>query len=250
MSRLGQAQIDNNVATASGWAAFAAHRAKVTALSRARAAPSRLCVLGAGNVNDVDLRALLATHETIDLVDLDAAAMARGLARQGLEGDARVHARAADLTGSLDTMADWSPATRLGDGEVAALPRRAVEVAAIGAGHPRFAEMVAAVRLGHLRQMAELAAPGGVAVLIADVVSSLTCPELRVTAERDLPALVTRLGREGNLFHGAHPARLAAALASDPVLRASFLPAEWERPWIWDLGPRLYLAHAVTLRRR
>jgi hypothetical protein len=109
---------------------------------------------------------------------------------------------------------------------------------AIGASHPRFADLVSAVRLGHLRQTADLTAPGGAAVVITDVLSSDTCPELQAATDRDLPGLLARAVSARNFFHGTSPAVLAAVLGSDAVLRSSFLPAEWIRPWVWNLVAR------------
>src|SRR5947209_20163185 len=46
----------------------------------------------------------------------------------------------------------------------------------IGEAHPRFPEVVRAIRLGHLRLLATLARPGGRVVLVTDVVSSDRSP--------------------------------------------------------------------------
>ena len=60
------------------WNAFSGHRQKVSALLGAGAEPraGRLCVLGAGNCNDLDLASLLQAHREVHLVDLDAVALA------------------------------------------------------------------------------------------------------------------------------------------------------------------------------
>lgn len=276
MNALAQAQIANNGATAANWAAFAPHRARVTALLQARGAGSRLCVLGAGNCNDLDLASLSASHAQVHLVDLDAAALTSALERQNPPRREALHLHAPlDVGGHVETLARWRPSRDIAAADVASLANRAAEVAArlpgpftltaslcllsqlidglgvsLGASHPRFAEAVKAVRLGHLRLMAALAAPGGEAMLIADVVSSITCPELAHAPEADLSDLLARALRTRNFFHGMNPAALAVDLASDPVLTAAFAPPRWIKPWIWDLGPRLYLVHAVSLTRR
>lgn len=78
------------------WDLFAPHRSRVTALLEEQhrrvfrpaeinppsAAHGTLCLLGAGNANDVDLRRLLRRFSTIELVDIDGAALERGAARQ------------------------------------------------------------------------------------------------------------------------------------------------------------------------
>src|SRR5690242_9308618 len=76
----------------------------------------------------------------------------------------------------------------------------------------RFAEFVAAVRLGHLRLAANLTAPGGTAVLITYVVSSAACPELQAATDRDLPGVLAQALCARNFFHGTSPARGSSRL--------------------------------------
>ena len=73
------------------WDVFAPHRAMVTALledqhdrvlGEADTPSGTLCLLGAGNANDADLSMLLRKFRKIELVDVDKAALERGVARQ------------------------------------------------------------------------------------------------------------------------------------------------------------------------
>ena len=78
------------------WDAFRPHRARVTAvleeqhrrvfqpddISPPWAPKGVLCLLGAGNANDVDLSRLLRRFDMIELVDIDHAAVERGATRQ------------------------------------------------------------------------------------------------------------------------------------------------------------------------
>src|SRR4029077_10811702 len=109
-------QIENNVTTARAWGSFAAHRKRVTGLLQARSAASRLCVLGAGNCNDLDVRELLASHAEIHLVDLDADALSRGIARQNVDAHRSIHTHAPfDLSGRLEAIASWRPSAPVAD---------------------------------------------------------------------------------------------------------------------------------------
>lgn len=93
---------ESNRQTALAWDLYAPHRARVTSLlelqhrrvfhpagvsplQHVRDHPlphGRLCLLGAGNTNDVDLRRLLRRFEVIELVDIDGEALARGTTGQ------------------------------------------------------------------------------------------------------------------------------------------------------------------------
>src|SRR5262245_46170533 len=77
-------QVDSNESATGHETFFAEHRARVTREIAERAPASaggRLCLLGAGNANDVDLDALAAHFAEIHLVDLDPDAVARAIAR-------------------------------------------------------------------------------------------------------------------------------------------------------------------------
>lgn len=278
MNRLTELQVQNNAASRDGWDRFRPHRERVSGLlGGAPGGPSRLCVLGAGNCNDLDLNALLAVHRDVYLVDLDAEALAHGVARQGLKGHPalRLHG-GIDLTGALDELDKWAPDAPVSDEALAACaerPLRAIRpllpgsfdvvasdclvsqlmnsvVRTAGEKHPRFLAALQAVRAGHLRLLADLVAPGGRAALISDVVSSDTYPALASVPEVLLPALLNQLLQERNFFHGVNPAAVASFLRTDPTVSAQVNHLEWVRPWLWDFGPRVYLVYACTVRKR
>jgi hypothetical protein len=123
-------------------------------------------------------------------------------------------------------------------------------VRAAGERHPRFVEALRAVRAGHLRLLADLVAPGGTGVLVTDVVSSDSFPALASCDEGSLPAVLNRLVRAGNFFHGANPAALASSLLADPAVAQAVEAVGWAPPWLWDFGPRVYLVCALAFRKR
>jgi hypothetical protein len=270
-------QASLNLASRARWDTFASHRRRVTDLLTQIADPgrTRLCVLGAGNGNDLDLPALLAAHREVHLVDLDAEALAHAAESQGVAGHPSLRRHGGvDVTARLDAIATWSPGVAVPPAEVAAiadwpagraargLPGPFDLVAstcllrplighvfhAVGEHHPQFDSLVRAIRAGHLRLLTDLAAPGGAAVLITDIVSSDTLPALGSLPESDLPGLLPRLTRERNFLHGVDPADLPAAFRRDPVLRERMAGLEPSSPWRWDLGARLYLVWAMTCR--
>src|SRR5215470_12658620 len=94
--------IRSNRQTRDAWKRCAAHRRKIHALISAAgcAEGSRLCVLGAGNCNDLDLRSLEQDFAKVYLVDLDREAIEVAIGRQQVSGSTRlvVHAPC-DLSG-------------------------------------------------------------------------------------------------------------------------------------------------------
>ncbi len=278
MNPLIESQYANNRETKDGWRPYQAHRHRVTEHLRDGKTPegARLCVLGAGNCNDLDLGALRAGYHEVHLVDLDAAALADGVARQGLTADAGVYCHGGvDVTGVLDRLAGWSAGRVIEAEDLAACaeePLRRVApalpgpftvaastcllsqlisavVQAVGASHPCFLPLLQAVRAGHLRLLSRLAAHGGYGVLITDVVSSQTVPTLATVPENALESTLVELIRQGNFFHGLNPFALTAAFRTDPVVSAQATDVQALRPWRWDLGPRLYAVWGLRWRR-
>jgi hypothetical protein len=252
-------QIDNNAENRQRWECFAAHRERVTRHLLRGSAGGRLCVLGAGNCNDLDLPALAEHFGEVRLVDLDGDALAFGVDRQGVRGHGGVQRHVVELTGWLGEPAgpdQWRHAPRRrvapllpGPFDVVAsvcvlsqLSLATLEV--LGVDHPMAAEAVRAVREGHLDLLAHLVAPGGQGLLITDIVSSDTVPGLASLPEERLASLPELLVRQRNYFHGVQPFLVAASLRALPAVN----DLETLSPWLWDLGPRVYLVCGFGFR--
>jgi hypothetical protein len=278
MNPLVKLQTDFNASSAAGWESYTSQRQMVTELLTGDGLPSAgsLCVLGAGNCNDLDLPALLGTYREVDLVDLDEDALVRGVARQSLTSHAGlIRHGSVDVTGMLETMAKWSADSAISDEDLAACrdaPARQVSglpapfdtVAStcllsqlllavadrLGEKHPRFLDVLQAIRWGHLRLLLDLLAPGGCGVLVTDLVSSDTCPELRTVSDHDLPNLLNQLIQARNFYHGVNPAVLYSLLATDSLLGPQVTGLAASQPWRWDMGARVYAVCAFRFRKK
>ena len=105
-SRLVRSERDANQRTRDCWEAYTSHRQRITELvsDAARGVPMRpsLCVLGPGNLNDLDLVAVLREFATVDLVDCDADAVQAAVNRQLKRSDSGARVRihpSTDLSG-------------------------------------------------------------------------------------------------------------------------------------------------------
>lgn len=279
MNRIVAEQVRLNRMTRGNWELAGAHRARVTELlAGGRTVPAaRLCVLGAGNCNDLDLPRLLNAFSEIHLVDLDPEALIEGVKRQGMTGPGRLHLHAAiDVTGVAGLMALWSPENPPTDRELGFCIEHAAEapapelagpfdvvgstclltqlihaaIGAVGETHPRLLDLIMAIRQRHLLLMAELLAAGGTGVLVSDIVSTDTAPALADAAETQLPELVARLINERNFFTGANPAVLHRLFVTDPRIQPLVTDVQLSRPWLWRLGSRSYAVCSLTVRRR
>lgn len=279
-------QIAYNRETARNWELYAEHRAHVTRLllksiNATKATNARVCVLGAGNCNDLELSVLAKHCLSLRLIDFDSEALLRGFASQqltagaedvmGVPGGACVTFQGSvDLTGiALDLScasqkdvpvliqrALAGPNLDLGDPfDVVAsttLLTQLISLAvnALGSSHPNLTDVVLAIRNGHLRLLARLLRPRGIALLVTDVVSSDTLPELAIAKPDALGGLLDITLALGNFFPGADPYALAAALRRDSVLCKAATDVFMVGPWRWQVGPlRSYLVVALSFRR-
>lgn len=278
---LSQLQIERNANGAASWELFTAHRQRVTQLlleKKHETAPS-LCVLGAGNCNDLDLKRLTTEYSRVDLVDIDSAALQRAVESQAVQAqDAlRLHGEY-DLTGVWDELASlrnakgekhdsadvdkliakaqaWTGLPKLGTyGTVASvcLLSQLVDgvIKCLGESHPRLLEVIAAIRQRHIQLLCELTTPGGYAVLVTDFVSSDTAPALPHLTHAQLSAELMRMIKEHNFFTGLNPFRLQMLLRDDATLASQIDSVHCQEPWLWNFGPRHYAVTAISFRRR
>jgi hypothetical protein len=278
MNRIADEQKRRNDQSRERWDRFRTHRERVTQLLvDAAAKDGSLCVLGAGNSNDLDLNVLLTPYRQIHLVDLDTDALRSGVSRQGCGNSERVRLHGdTDLTFIADRLANGTPEHPLSDAELdecltfAAtappldLPAPFETVASVclltqllgsvvmtlGENHPRYLEMTLRMRARHLTLLLELLRPGGTAILVLDFVSSLTCPELPRVFKSHLYDKAVQLVSQRNFFTGVNPFIIRHLFESDAGLAPAVESVQMTDPWLWDFGPRVYLVCAVIVRRK
>ena len=123
-------------------------------------------------------------------------------------------------------------------------------VLSLDAGHSRFRELLLAVRNTHLRLLVELVAPGGLAVLFTDVVSSDTLPELATIPVPHLPNVIAEQVAQRNFFSGVNPQLLKTWFDEDATIGPAIEQVQLVRPWRWQVGPRTYAVCAIKVLRR
>jgi SAM-dependent methyltransferase len=266
------------LANASGvehFAHFDGHREQTTRLVTAppRHGAETLCVLGAGNAQDLELERLFERFAWVHLVDIDPEALARARARltEPLEPRLVLHAPV-DLSGLFHdierfrrlqvTADDLVRAPAAGARRIAsALPGPFDVVAStclltqlqlsllslLGENHRLFVVLRELLSLTHLRTLAALCRPGGHAVLITDL-CELAPNDASLPA--DLTLHMAEVVSKGQVVHSAHPTLIEHAVKSDPVLCRAFGAAQPSAPWLWKNGPeRRFLVYGFTLPR-
>lgn len=259
--------------------AFAPHRARMTSLLVERAPPSgagSLCILGAGNANDLDVPRLLQAFAAIHLVDLDKPALVGARARlpEALRPRIKLHAPV-DLSGLLARLSDWKE-LRLGPEALARWPQTAAQdiakrvgqsfdvvasscllsqmqlgvLQALGDRHPLFQVARHTVNVVHLRTMLRLLEPGGRGLLATDVASDADGDFPVAAAEEDLRPWLSAPTLETRLFDSVHPQTIAQTFADDPVLSQAGILSPPLAAWLWSHGPaRTFLVYAAAIER-
>ena len=260
------------------WECYRGHRQRVTAalLALARGgegAGGRLCLLGAGNANDLDLEQLAARFDEIHLVDIDPGALSRATGRQTPAVRAKLRSHApVDLSGlyhQLDRNKQLASADALvaaGTAEVLRqLPAEldvvasccvlsqmswALENLAETAEAPLAVLEQALLRI-HLRTLLGLIRPTGTALLVADLVASDTYPLDELAADEDLSALTQKLAGERVAYAVCNPELVRLVIRRDAELASACQPPQLGQPWLWT-GPKdlTYLVCPMVLRRK
>jgi hypothetical protein len=212
----------------------------------------------------------------IHLVDIDASALGRAVARQrpAVRSRLRPHARV-DLSGMTKRLNEWrrrppTPAQldALGASTSQALLARLpgpfdvvvsscvltqmsfAAMNALGEGHP----MLPSVRLSlvgtHLHALVGLTTAGGTSLFVSDLTSSSLFPLKDLDASRSLHDVMNDVVASGRCYHAANPTLVTSILASD-----SFRERTWEPqvldPWLWSGRlDRTYFVYALRVRRR
>jgi len=264
---------------ADDWALFTAHRARFSAELCASAPnnAARLCVLGAGKCNDLDLDRLAEAFSQIHLVDLDPTALAHGVTRQSPTVRAKLQPHApvdlSPLSGKRVSKWQRKPPTRaeLEAAESATLsavvsrlpgPFDVVASACVltqmsfalrktlGEGHAMLGAIRASIMLTHLRELVTLTRAGGTCLFTSDLISSSTYPLDRLPPGRSLTDVMNEIVASGTSYFAAHPKLIREMLRHDAQLAERAGEPEQLEPWLWS-GPleRTYLVYGLRFIR-
>jgi hypothetical protein len=250
---------------------FAGHRARVTGLLRTLQRAEGLCVLGAGNADDLDLPALVREFGEVHLVDLDGAALERAHARLPVAVADRVRLHGdVELTGLLDGIERWGEDDRTlaaeAAGTAAALAARlgrtfdvvlsscvlsqlcAPFTRALARQAPEWAALMRLVGQVHFELMARLLRSGGTGVALGDSYYGLpSAPRPHPSTWEALPRRTVE-GLGAGVLRLRDPAFLGELLARPPV-RELVASARLSEPWFWQVENALMLVYAVVFQR-
>jgi hypothetical protein len=232
-----------------------------------------LTVFGPGNCQDIDLAVLATQFCEIRLVDIDGDAVDNAISKLERHVARRIHVSApCDIASPLmelegfDGLAEDQQTANLAAIESTSFPRMlpvsdivvstcilsqlidsAIQLVAPDSSN--LLPLIQAVRRGHLTRMLNLTAHEGCALLITDLVSSDTVPDLKTTPPAELPDLMFRCLQSGNFFSGLNPAVVQHDLQHHPACVELCTFSRIFPPWHWHLGPRCFAVYAARMVR-
>jgi hypothetical protein len=273
-------QARQNRSTERQWGFYDTHRRALERLIVPDLRGGRICVLGAGNCNDLDLKWLTEVYREVHLVDLDAAALDSAARRQGMMDSVSLHRHApVDLTGIAPEVAAWSD-TAPDEAAIGAATRKLLESPPPQWGtfdlvlspcvltqtinpvrdvlrrryppsHPARQAIGTALRLRHLRTIAASLSSGGRGVLAIDLISSEQFAELPRVPPEALEDLMRKFIAAGKHYSRLDPAGLAALWRGDARLSVELEPPVFSPPWLWHLGLRKsFLVYGATFHKK
>jgi len=273
-------QVRSNRNAVRNFERFSEHRTRLTELVSRRSAAqagARLCVLGAGNCQDLELERLAAHYREIHLVDLDGEALARAREQQpAATRDKLTLHPSVDLSQMLGQMERYR-ALSITPQEIVEHPNVASQAIAralgggfdtvlsacilsqmqlsllteLGDSHRLFGALSYTLTLTHMRTLSALTAPGGHVVFATDAATEQMAPLAELDAGTDWLDLLRRLAVSQDLFSSLNPLLISEMLGDDPVLSEELAVHPISDAWLWhNSEQRIYLVYAVILERK
>ena len=279
MDHIADRQRDLNSKTQQSWDLFENHRNQISqliidALQKLESGNENptLCVLGAGNGNDLDVAQLAKHFDSIHVLDIDRLALDRLWQRYGDQPEVQqkiqlvADVEFSGITSSLIELAEnpteaivkstydqslrvhYSTEEKFDVVVSTCLLTQLIDavVQTLGRENQWVVPLTIGVRDGHLNLMTSLCKADGQRVLVTDFVSSDTMPEL---ASADDPESVLGLARHAidsrNFFTGANAFSIREKLAELKQVTNQDA-VEIAPPWRWQIGQRYYLVTALS----
>ena len=279
MDHIADRQRDLNSKTQQSWDLFENHRNQISqliidALQKLESGNENptLCVLGAGNGNDLDVAQLAKHFDSIHVLDIDRLALDR--LWQRYEDQPEVQQKI-QLVADVEFSGITSSLIELAENPTEAIVKSTYDqslrvhysteekfdvvvstclltqlidavVQTLGRENQWVVPLTIGVRDGHLNLMTSLCKADGQRVLITDFVSSDTMPEL---ASADDPESVLGLARHAidsrNFFTGANAFSIREKLVELKQVTNQDA-VEIAPPWRWQIGQRYYLVTALS----
>lgn len=234
----------------------------------------RICILGAGNSYDTDLKRIAAHFSEIHLVDIDREAIGSAKARMSGNVANKIFLHApVDISGANKSLENWrdfkvTPEILLEFPELAAnqlvnkLPGPfdcvvssclisqilLTYTGVMGEQHPLLQAGLITLLVTHLRSLVTLTKSNGRALWITDVSSNHIAPLNRSTPPQSGIDLLHTLSSNNQIFTYLDPVLIRDLGQQDPYISSRGFIEDSLHAWLWHNGPQdTFLVYALSI---
>ena len=254
---------------------FEEHRRQQTDLIlSANPEGGRICILGAGNCNDTDLKRIAAQFAEIHLVDIDRDAIGNAKARQPEPIFNKIFLHAPlDISGANKSLEEWRD-FKVTQETLLTFPERTANqlisqlpgpfdcvvssclisqilltyTSVMGEQHPLLQAGLITLLVAHLRSLVALTKSGGKALWITDVSSNQIAPLSRSTPRKSGIELLHVLAANQQIFTYLDPRLIRDLAQQDPDIYSRGAIEDSLKAWLWHNGPQdTFLVYALCI---
>ena len=266
---------NNNADSRNSWEVFTPHRKQVMSLLLHQSLTNlgSICLLGSGNCNDVDLKELLTAYDEVTLIDLDPVALQFGIGQQKVKGHSRLsYHPEIDISGIIPYLDKWlkqAPTNKEKANCLQAMSQNtslipfqnqfdvvvsccmisqifhAISLTQLSSRDKL--QLTKLIRYHHLKQLLDLTPSKGTVILISDMITSDTVPELSDSSFQPSPPFLSKLVKEKQYFSGLNPFAILTEINTQfPWVKETSLSP----PWIWPFHKeKSFLAYAIHMKK-
>ncbi len=264
----------SNRASLSYFADFESHRNQQTELILTSAQSGRLCVLGAGNCFDLNLKQIANQFQEVHLVDIDRTALVGARTRLPKNLAKKIHIHApVDISCANNKLEAWRD-MRVTPEALIAFPSQATEALMaklpapfdcvvstcllsqllltyrkiLGENHVLFDAGLVTLIIAHFRSLVSLTAASGNCIFVTDISNNKIAPLLGFSSDQNgIPFLLAR-SAANQIFNYLDPGFLEGLIQQDPVISSNAVLSAPLKAWLWQNGPRdTFLVYACQL---
>lgn len=246
-----------------------------------------VAIIGFGNGNDVDLTSVANAYTKIYLLDIDNDAMQNGVSRQNQSNNIKndqLFTHAVDITGIAHMVSEWKNMKSIAkaapkawnvnsefdlqgtfptdwpqqfDVVVSSTLLTQLVIAVINstpkgvAGSEHANYLMIAVRDKHLVQLVDMTVKGGTGIIITDIVSTTTQPQLSTMSDSQIDqTYLDLLFKKRDFFTACHPQLLIKSLKTNKLVQDRISNIRQLPAWKWRIGRNGYYAVvAITFEK-
>ncbi|MCW3085858.1 MAG: hypothetical protein JWP12_3224 [Bacteroidetes bacterium] len=270
-----QDHIEFNKETSQNWDLYTGHRNKVmqSILAYSPKQATTICILGAGNCNDIDLHLLVKRFQEVHLIDIDTKAILDGICRQNIKDSTQIIIHSEEFSGIYNKLAEWkqfNPSEKaIGnllnelnvDNEPAISHYQKFDVVVSVCVQSQITHSInstllsssgkyqlsLAARNSHLNLLLNLT-DHGLVLFINDLVDLKTEFDVSDASDFDLDEVMMSFIKTQNFFTGNNPFAIREMFEQHKIIAPKVKSVDFISSWLWQLtSKKVYMVYGFAI---